>query len=98
MLEFRVQQLEAGVIKVLGGNDHPLSQKVHEVFTSPFVTDPFCGLMTEYMQKQFYKDEFNFVVSVYPACKYWCMLTGSHITCDTKTHLVVGTSGEKTWT
>ena len=35
MLEFRVQQLEAGVRKVLGGNDHPLSQKVHEVFTSP---------------------------------------------------------------
>lgn len=41
----------------------PLREQVRTVFHSPIVTDPYCGLTSKYMQKSFYKAEFQLVVS-----------------------------------
>ena len=61
MLEATVHQLEVGVMDLL--HMSPLREQVRTVFHSPIVTDPFCGLTSKYMQKSFYKAEFQLVVS-----------------------------------
>lgn len=61
MLETTVHQLEVGVMDLL--HMSPLREQVRTVFHSPIVTDPFCGLTSKYMQKSFYKAEFQLVVS-----------------------------------
>ena len=59
MLELRVDFLKTQVDEVVS-ND--VKQQISTIFQSPVVTDPFCGLQTEHMQKMFFKDELHLVV------------------------------------
>ena len=64
MLESTVHRLEKGVMAALGNADAALKMHVNEIFHSQEVSDPFCGLTSEYTQKTFFREEFHLVVGL----------------------------------
>ena len=61
-LESRVHRLETKVMAAIDNADATLKMQMTEIFNSPDVANPFCGLTTEYMQKKFFEEEFHLVV------------------------------------
>lgn len=62
MLESTVQHVEKDVMAELGDIDPDIEARLHLIFHSQQVCDPFCGLQTEQRQKTAFKEQFHLLV------------------------------------
>jgi len=64
IVESTVQQLEKKVEGALENRGVGMNDDLRQIFHSPLVNDPFQGLHTEYLQKKYFREKFNLVVSL----------------------------------